>query len=165
MRQGIRTNKQDNSIVLHIVEKRFGKNVTTGALIGRNVDGHLLIGWSRVNVKANDKFDNEKAWLYASHNLLMGNPVPETMQNEYLKFVERCTRYFKGAKLSKVEHVIHDATYRANILRKSCNLVAKEEKDYALNAEVSEAVTKLIQTKFPTLSKEIGKGEIHLFTK
>ena len=162
MKQGIRTNKKDNSIVLHIVENRFGQNVRTGALVGRCIDGNILIGWSRVNVAAKDKFDADKAWLYASHNLLMGNPVPDTMQYAYVKFVERCCRYFEGGKLATVSYKPLGAAYKAKVVRKALKILQQENEEAQLREDVTDAVTQLINNKFPALAKNLDKGEIHL---
>ena len=153
MKQGVHTNKKDNCIVLHVTEKRFGRNVTTGALVGRCVNGKILIGWSRVNIGSKDKFDANLAWLYASHNLLMGNPVPDTMKEQYLKFVERCTRYFQGGKLAKVYHVSYQTPYRRKILRKARTLLKKDEKQEKVQQGIKRFLDKMCKN-IPDASRE-----------
>lgn len=117
MNTGNKTNKTDNMVVKHIVEKRFGKNVTTGAFVGRVIDGVIIIGWSRVNVGMKDKFDSKEAINYANYNALMGNPVPESMKDEYVKFVLRCKKFFKDTKVGYLKATPYDKASQQRLVR------------------------------------------------
>ena len=122
MNTGNKTNKADNVVVKHIVEKRFGKNVTTGAFVGRVIDDVIIIGWSRVNVGMKDKFDSKEALNYANYNALMGNPVPESMQDEYAKFVLRCKKFFKNTKIGFLKAIPHDQKEQQRLIRRANKL-------------------------------------------
>jgi hypothetical protein len=151
MNTGNKTNKTDNVVTQHIVEKRFGKNVTTGAFVGRVIDGVIVVGWSRVNIGAKDKFDPKEAVNIANYNALMGNPVPETMHDEYSKFVLRCEKYFKGVKLGYLKGANTPAKVHQRIINRANELNEEFDKLRDIQNTLEEYFTK------NNISKEILK--------
>jgi hypothetical protein len=154
MNTGNKTNKADNVVTQHIVEKRFGKNVTTGAFVGRLIDGVIVVGWSRVNIGAKDKFDTKEAANVANYNALMGNPVPETMHDEYCKFVLRCEKYFKGAKLGYFKGMNIPAKDHQRII----NRANKLNKEFDKTREVQKILEETLEKH--NISKDILKGSL-----
>jgi hypothetical protein len=58
----------------------------------------VVIGWSRCNVTAGDRFDKNRGAAIAYERSMKGSvaPVPESMVESYDKFINRSRRYFKN---------------------------------------------------------------------
>lgn len=59
------------------------------------------IGWSKVNSSAGDRFDKKRGVEIALSRSEKGSvaPVPDSILNDYLYFVDRCRRYFKDKQI------------------------------------------------------------------
>lgn len=62
-----------------------------GVLNTRLLNDGVVIGWSLCNTKY-DKFDKHKAIQHANINFCN---VPKSIRNKYIKFVNKCSRYYK----------------------------------------------------------------------
>ena len=71
---------------------RNDKGVPIGCFVGFDKNN---IGWSLCNKK--DKWDRKKAKEIASGRAVLGSstPVPKSIYGDWLKFCERCEKYFK----------------------------------------------------------------------
>ncbi len=73
------------------------KDQKVGMLLALALDDEIVrIGWSKLNTKF-DKFDKEIAFALAFTRALNGTMkfVPRSMENQYVNFVERASRYYK----------------------------------------------------------------------
>jgi len=59
--------------------------------------GHVMIGWSRCNNAAGDRFNRKEGTRIAYARSSVGSraPVPDSMRIEYEQFYLRAKRYFK----------------------------------------------------------------------
>jgi len=85
-------------IITQYVKKKNGERV--GIMVGTlDEDGYVMLGWSRANINAGDKFDPVKALNIATQRLKAEEivPIPHSMSDMF-NFQSRCQRYFKDAK-------------------------------------------------------------------
>ena len=68
------------------------------ATVSEENTNQVVIGWSRCNVSAGDRFDKPRGTAIAYERSLTASvaPVPESMFESYGKFLERTRRYFKN---------------------------------------------------------------------
>jgi hypothetical protein len=88
------------SFVLNNKRQRVGVLAATLPFDGN--DQRIHIGWSRCNKSMGDKFDAKKGIEIAVLRSAKrkGMVFPTSMLEDYLSFVERCKRYFKGAEIA-----------------------------------------------------------------
>lgn len=86
--------------LIHYVRGKHGQR--RGVVIARNFDGRVSIGWSAVNAKAGDSYNQERALTIALGRCQFGTKEtpPHDVRRVLEKFPERCLRYFKGAQLA-----------------------------------------------------------------
>lgn len=60
-------------------------------------DGTVMVGWSKANIKAGDRFDKAKgkSIAYRRSFLQRDCAVPQSLFAPYVRFVTRCEGYFK----------------------------------------------------------------------
>lgn len=95
--------------IQHMIHEKFiGKRGShpqpIGAFIGFRVGNQILVGWSRCNFKAGDKFDYDRGLTIAMENALGDKPLP-AYDNDFCVAFEvfryRCQKFFKGCTLGK----------------------------------------------------------------
>jgi hypothetical protein len=84
----------------------------------------------------------------------MGNPVPETMHDEYCKFVLRCEKYFKGAKLGYLKGMNIPAKDHQRII----NHANKLNKEFDKAREVQKILEETLEKH--NIDKDILKGSL-----
>jgi len=71
-----------------------------GVILGcvKNNEKVFNIGWSLRDRKDPVRFDNDKALKIAFGRAVKGSnvPLPHSIEIEYLRFSDRCFKYFKG---------------------------------------------------------------------
>ena len=61
----------------------------------------VIIGWSRCNVAAGDRFNKQMGVKIAYERSAQGSyaDIPESMNDDYYLFVDRAKRYFQNKKV------------------------------------------------------------------
>lgn len=78
-----------------IQRTRDKKNQCNGLLMAKKLNGVVYLGWSKCNRM--DEFNFERAKEIASGRIEVQNfNIPQSLQNKYNEFVDRCKRYFKN---------------------------------------------------------------------
>ena len=97
-----------NEIVEYIRERKRGRVVKTGVLVGHSENGSpIQIGWSKVMLRqggeTKDAFDKERGLAIArgrQEKLNLNTTIPHVVKKNLPRFKERCQKYFKGANFS-----------------------------------------------------------------
>jgi len=103
-RSTVKTEASPDFIHKFLTKNIDGRRVKVGVLVGRvDVFQNIHIGWSKTNVKLNDKFDREKGIKMALDRSKAREfvPMPQSIEKDAHKFLKRCQRYFKSADLAK----------------------------------------------------------------
>ena len=82
------------------------KKTRIGMLVARNEGGEVVMGWSRCNSTAGDKFSREEGLKAAIDNL--GKPLPISLarRSDVTRFRGRAARYFKDMSIPAWERPI-----------------------------------------------------------
>lgn len=90
-----------NRIHQYITRKVNNQNRTIGVMVAEYdaIRDAVVMGWSRVNVNAGDKFDRNFGMRLAVQRMQAQEmvPVPESIHSNMIQFSDRCSRYFKNA--------------------------------------------------------------------
>lgn len=83
---------------------RDRKNNPKGVLVAKKIRGSVRIGWSLANFKAGDKFNLQEGLKVAEARATggEGEPIPNSIQDDYSDFVNRSVRYFFKGKSVRV---------------------------------------------------------------
>ena len=82
----------------YIRKRNHGANRRVGILVGGLDDKKkIVVGWSKCNFKAGDKFNYDAGMKLACEKAKNFTPAPITIKKQLRRFETRCIRYFKDA--------------------------------------------------------------------
>jgi len=93
--------KHQTEIFEYIRRRHHGKTLKVGIIIGIKDKDVIRIGWSKVNLKAGDKFDFAVGIDKAKDRAMSSDyrvPAPNCIRRHLRQFGARTVRYFKEAK-------------------------------------------------------------------
>ena len=88
--------------VLHeYVRNKHGQSVGVLAAVPHHEDGSIVIGWSRASTTKGDRFSKAEGLriALARSALQRATPVPYSMFDAYLRFKDRCVKYYKDKEV------------------------------------------------------------------
>jgi len=114
-------------------KKTIGRGIKIGVLVGDVSDGDIIIGHSKWH-KVLDSYDRSFGEKVAIDRMQSGSKTPPALSiaKAYLKFIERCKRYYKTDRVSKN---VKDAIDKLN---KNADICAKKNPKKNKTASKSE---------------------------
>lgn len=105
---------------LHNIRSKAKNDELIGAFTAKKIGKTVYIGWSKCSEK--DAFNKHEAIELANRRIETRSrkqTLPLSLLKDYKAFVDRCSKYYKGAKIKKIE--VRKDTRKLNMIPISCS--------------------------------------------